>query len=250
MNIPPSRAGILDRRVRRSHSPGSGLGMLRRGPAVALAMTAAFLAGCTDDVPTAPAGAIPTAESTTESAAPPATAPATSAPADDRTIESAAGRRAFDTVYAVLQHPRCMNCHPAGDRPLQYDNGQIHIMNVQRGDDDRGRAGMRCITCHGTGNLNAPMLPPGADAEWQLAPKSMVFEGVSKSDMARMLLDPERSHMTKDELIEHVSHDALVMWGWNPGPGRNPVSVPHDEFVKAFKDWINAGAPVPQEDGS
>ncbi|MCA9296039.1 MAG: hypothetical protein KC983_05965 [Phycisphaerales bacterium] len=179
-----------------------------------------------------------------------ATAAASATATESATIDIAAGRKAFDTVYAVLQHPRCLNCHPAGDRPLQYDDSRDHIMNVQRGDDDRGRAGMRCVTCHGTGNLNAPMLPPGADADWHLAPKSMVFEGVSKSDMARMLLDPDRSHMTKEELIEHVSHDALVLWGWNPGTGRTAVPVPHDEFVQAFKDWISAGAPLPKEDAS
>ncbi|MBM3794080.1 MAG: hypothetical protein FJW31_08415 [Acidobacteria bacterium] len=26
--------------------------------------------------------------------------------------------RAFSRVYRALQHPRCMNCHPAGNRPL------------------------------------------------------------------------------------------------------------------------------------
>ena len=56
--------------------------------------------------------------------------------------------------------------------------------------------------------------------------------------------------MTRTQLVEHVSHDALVLWGWDPGPGRTPVPVPHDEFVKALKTWIESGAPVPAEDGS
>jgi hypothetical protein len=29
--------------------------------------------------------------------------------------------------------PRCMNCHPAGDVPLQGDDSHIHTMLPQRG---------------------------------------------------------------------------------------------------------------------
>jgi hypothetical protein len=36
------------------------------------------------------------------------------------------GRIAFETVRAVLQHPRCQNCHPEGDAPLQGDDGHAH----------------------------------------------------------------------------------------------------------------------------
>jgi len=158
------------------------------------------------------------------------------------------GLAAFDVVYAVLQHPRCMNCHPAGDRPLQSDLSVPHTMNVQRGPDDRGRPGMRCVTCHGRENPDAPHLPPGVDADWHVAPREMVFEGLSKAELARMLLDPKRSHMTRDQLLEHVSHDALVQWGWDPGPGRTPVPIPQAEFVAAFQTWIESDAPVPAPD--
>src|SRR6478609_7291853 len=47
--------------------------------------------------------------------------------------DSIASVQAFMQVYAVLMSPRCMNCHPSGDRPLQGDDNHIHIMNVQRG---------------------------------------------------------------------------------------------------------------------
>lgn len=153
---------------------------------------------------------------------------------------------AFDVVYEVLQHPRCVNCHPAGDRPLQFADGRLHAMNVQRGSDDRGRPGMRCATCHGSANPELPHLPPGVSTGWRLAPSEMVFEGLSKAELAGMLLDPKRSHMTPDELIEHVAHDPLVQWGWDPGPGREPVPVPHERFVAAFESWVEGGAPVPQ----
>jgi len=43
--------------------------------------------------------------------------------------------------------------------------------------------------------------------------------------------------------VKHVSADPLVLWGWSPGFGRAPVAVPDGEFVRAFKAWVDAGAP-------
>ena len=55
---------------------------------------------------------------------------------------------AFMQVYKVLMSPRCMNCHPSGDRPLQGDDSHIHIMNVQRGKDGKGIYALKCSNCH------------------------------------------------------------------------------------------------------
>lgn len=156
------------------------------------------------------------------------------------------GLAAYETVYAVLTHPRCMNCHPAGDRPLQTDASTPHAMNVQRGGDDRGRVGMRCAACHSATNHDQPHLPPG-DPNWRLAPAGQAFEGRSPRALAAQLKDPKRSHMTPDELVAHVRDDGLVGWGWAPGPGREAVPVSREEFVAAFQAWIAAGAPLPKE---
>ena len=48
-------------------------------------------------------------------------------------------------------------------------------------------------------------------------------------------------------LDKHVSEDKLVLWGWNPGGGRAPVSVPHEELVAKFKQWAAAGGPCPSD---
>ena len=48
-------------------------------------------------------------------------------------------------------------------------------------------------------------------------------------------------------MTKHVSEDALVLWGWNPGGERAPVPVPHDEFVAKFKEWAAAGGPCPDD---
>jgi len=164
--------------------------------------------------------------------------------------DKAAGVAAFATVQKVLQHPRCQNCHIPGDAPLQFDAGTTHAMNVQRGVDGKGAAGLPCATCHGAANLPASYganVPPGAP-NWHLPPpeRKMVFIHVSTNELCTRLKDPQQNG-GKDlaALIEHVDKDQLVLWGWNPGAGRAPVSVPHAEFVAAVKTWAAAGAPCP-----
>ena len=38
----------------------------------------------------------------------------------------AESRAAFLAAYKVFMHPRCMNCHPKGDAPLQGDDSHVH----------------------------------------------------------------------------------------------------------------------------
>ena len=158
------------------------------------------------------------------------------------------GLTAFETVRAVLQHPRCQNCHIPGDAPLQFDDGRIHGQNGLRGPDGNGAPGLACSTCHGTANPPASYgarVPPGAP-NWHLPPpeRKMVFIGLSSGELCRGLKD-ERANGGKnlDALLKHVDSDKLVLWGWSPGSGRAPVSVPHDAFVVKFKQWVAAGAP-------
>lgn len=161
-------------------------------------------------------------------------------------IESAGD--AFKVVQQVLQHPRCQNCHIPGDAPLQFDAGIPHAMNVQRGIDGTGVPGLPCSTCHGNANLPPAYgahVPPGAP-NWHLPPAAhkMVFINKSAADLCNVLKD-ESENGGKDlaALLEHVTSDGLVLWGWNPGQGRLPVPIPHATFVASFKQWVDAGAP-------
>lgn len=154
----------------------------------------------------------------------------------------------WDVVYEVLQHPRCMNCHPAGDAPLQGDASVPHLQNVQRGPDGKGWFAMRCSTCHQTENLPGAHLPPGAP-HWQLPrPETpLVFEGRSSGDLCRQLKDPaQNGNKTPEQLFHHMAEDALVLWGWEPGEGRAPVSVPHATLVSALRAWIDGGCACPE----
>jgi len=76
--------------------------------------------------------------------------------------DAAASRTAFLQFYRVLTSPRCQNCHPAGDAPLQGDDSHVHLQNVKRGVDGQGMTAMRCVTCHQAANLPGAHLPPGS----------------------------------------------------------------------------------------
>src|ERR1700674_5104596 len=81
--------------------------------------------------------------------------------------DAAASREAFLQVYKVFTSPRCQNCHPSGDSPLQGDDSHVHMQNVVRGKDGHGVYGMRCDTCHQTTNLAGEHMPPGKP-KWSL----------------------------------------------------------------------------------
>ena len=162
----------------------------------------------------------------------------------------AAALAAFDTIQQVLQHPRCQNCHIPGDAPLQFDEGVAHAQNVRRGPDGNGAPGLPCSTCHGASNPPAGYgqhVPPGAP-NWHLPPpdRKMVFIGLSKAELCATVKDPKRNG-GKDlaALREHLAHDKLVLWGWDPGAGRAPVAVAHDVLVAKVDAWIAGGAPCP-----
>jgi len=159
---------------------------------------------------------------------------------------------AFATVQEVFQHPRCQNCHIPGDAPLQFDAGLPHAMAVTRGPTGTGAPGLPCAACHGSANPPAgygPHAPPGAP-HWGLPPPShkMVFIGLSPAELCAAIQDPD-ANGGRDfaALIEHVSQDPLVLWGWDPGGERAPVPVPHAEFVAKFKQWAAAGGPCPED---
>ena len=165
-------------------------------------------------------------------------------PRADTADPAAAGKAAFMTLYRVLEHPRCMNCHPKGDAPLQYDDSRPHGQNITRRSEKNG---VTCATCHRATNNPRPHEPPGAP-NWHLPPAEtpMIFEGRTPSQLCAQLKDPaQTAGRDIPALIDHVANDALVSWGWAPGPGRNPVPIPRADVVAAMKTWFAAGAPCP-----
>jgi mono/diheme cytochrome c family protein len=150
----------------------------------------------------------------------------------------------FVEAGRVIQHPRCMNCHPRTDRPTQTDGMRTHAPWVTRGVDGGGAATLRCSTCHQASNFEASGVP-GHD-KWKLAPSEMAWQGKTLGDICRQLLDPARSHMTRVELLRHMTEDALVGWAWHPGANRMPAPGTQAEFGALINIWLETGAGCPQ----
>jgi len=154
----------------------------------------------------------------------------------------------FTEMAKVLQHPRCLNCHPVEGGPLQGDDMQPHDPPVVRGAGGMGAIGMQCNTCHGAENVaftGAEGSIPG-HSPWMLAPLSMGWIGLTVPEICAQLKDPERNgNRDLAAIHEHNAEDGLVGWGWHPGEGRTPVPGTQEQFGELTQAWIDAGAGCP-----
>jgi len=157
----------------------------------------------------------------------------------------------FDKMMQVLTHKRCVNCHPAGDRPLQGEDSHIHNFNVQRGSSNFGKPAFSCNTCHHEENNDIAGVP-GAP-EWALAPREMVWEGLSRVEIAHSITNPAiNKGRSLEETVKHLTEHKLVLWAWEPGVDnegnpREKPPVPKDEYIAAVKQWAENGAVIPEE---
>jgi hypothetical protein len=163
-------------------------------------------------------------------------------------------RALFGEAAKVLTSPRCMNCHPAGDHPLQGDDQHVHQPPVWRGADGAGVPGTPCLACHTSRNVD---LFPGTTAvatyrsipghpRWQLAPPEMAWEGKTIGEICRQLKDRDRNGgRDLAQIHEHVAKDDLVAYGWNPGTGRTPAPGTQERAGELIQAWIDSGAACP-----
>jgi hypothetical protein len=154
-------------------------------------------------------------------------------------------RAIFAEIGKVLTHPRCMNCHPAGDQPLQGADHRIHFPPARRpglGDSCAACHTDRNVTLHETASFQSI---PG-HPRWELAPLSMAWEGKSLGDICRQIKDKDRNGGRDLALLqEHIAKDDLVAWGWNPGAGREPAPGNQEIAGQLTKAWIDSGAECP-----
>lgn len=157
----------------------------------------------------------------------------------------------FEETGKVLTHPRCLNCHPADDRPLQRITMEPHQPPVFRGPANFGLTGMECDACHSAANVALVAQAEGLESvpgnpAWALAPIEMAWVGRSLGEICEQMKDPARNGgKTLAELVEHMAHDSLVGWGWEPGAGREPVPGTQDEFGALYQAWSDTGAHCP-----
>ena len=159
--------------------------------------------------------------------------------------EAERSRALFTEAGKVMLHPRCINCHPAGDSPLQGEDGELHEPPVRRGLGGTGIVGMRCRACHMRENFE-PGGVPGAE-QWVLAPRRMAWEGFTLAELCAQVKDPERNgQRTLEEIVEHMSEDHLVGWGWHPGADRQPAPGSQETFGELIAAWVETGAECPE----
>ena len=163
------------------------------------------------------------------------------------------GLEAWQRVYSVLTHPRCINCHTAGAYPQQGDERRPHRFNVVRGQAGTGVAAFTCAACHQRVNADSTGVP-GAPG-WHLAPLSMQWQDIrdrimSSGAVCRAVTDRSKNHnLDGPGLLKHHAEDSLVLWAFQPGrsidAARSVPPLTHDEFVAATRTWVEAGVPCP-----
>lgn len=86
---------------------------------------------------------------------------------------------------------------------------------------------------------------PG-NPKWALAPHAFAWQHRSMAQICRQLKDPRRNgHRTLAQLNDHMAHDTLVGWAWQPGAGREPAPGSQAAFGALVKAWIDSGATCP-----
>lgn len=150
----------------------------------------------------------------------------------------------FEEAGKVILNPRCVNCHPASDRPTQTDQMRAHLPAVARGTKGFGVAGMPCSACHHVTNFEPARIP--GHPEWHLAPRSMAWQGQSLGQICAQIKDPARNGgRSLAAVVDHMAEDSLVGWAWSPGADRTPAPGTQREFGALLQAWVESGATCP-----
>jgi hypothetical protein len=170
----------------------------------------------------------------------------------DHIAEPAARSAAiFLEASKVINHPRCLNCHPSGRVPTQGDKLVPHAPYINAAESGVGQPGLSCAGCHQSRNVTVGTQGstfrsiPG-HAPWALAPASMAWQNRSVTEICKQLKDPARNGgKSLAQITEHMHKDALVGWAWHPGEGRTPAPGTQDQFGQLIIAWAALGAACP-----
>lgn len=157
----------------------------------------------------------------------------------------------FEEAARVIEHPRCMNCHPADRTPTQGDDLHPHTPPMRADNEGHGPPGLPCNTCHqeqSTPTNTRPIESIPGHAHWMLAPPSMSWQGLTTRQICEQIKDPKRNgNRTLAKIHEHLAFDTLVGWAWSPGAGRQPAPGTQKAFGELIAAWIETGAACPTQ---
>lgn len=147
----------------------------------------------------------------------------------------------FVEASKVLQHPRCLNCHPKGDSPTQRNDMTLHRPLVVRGAHGWGAGNaMTCVACHSS--LSRPTGGSFDDIRWRVAPASMAWQGLTLPQICAQLKD-RRGKSDTAKMLQHGAEDKVVGAVWNFGPASPPGT--QKEFGELMKAWVATGGHCP-----
>jgi hypothetical protein len=155
----------------------------------------------------------------------------------------------FIEASKVIEHPRCMNCHPVTRKPVQGDDMHPHVPPITSPAATHA-AGVPCGSCHGkdnrpTGSAGIRSVP-GAE-HWALAPQSMGWQTLTTGQICEQIKDPARNgNRDLQKIITHMTEDHLVGWAWHPGLGRTAAPGTQQRFGSLIAAWVETGAHCPQ----
>ena len=158
-------------------------------------------------------------------------------------------RAIFGEMGKFITNPRCMNCHPAGDHPLQGNDQHEHMPPVWRAES--GHFEVPCAECHSgkntTLNEGASYQSIPGHPRWGFAPMSMTWQYKSLREICLQIKDVSlNGGRDLAALQEHIAKDDLVGWAWNPGAGREPAPGNQELAGRLVQAWIDSGAECPQ----
>jgi hypothetical protein len=74
----------------------------------------------------------------------------------------------------------------------------------------------------------------------------MAWQRRTLAEICAQVKDPARNGgHTLAQIVEHMAHDPLVGWAWNPGAGREPAPGTQAAFGALVKAWADSGAACP-----
>ena len=136
----------------------------------------------------------------------------------------------FEEAGKVMQHPRCVNCHPRGDRPTaeRRDAAARAAGGARRGRPRRAGAALHApaIATRISIRRACPAIRNGTSRRRRWPGRaSRSARSASRSRIRRAT-----AARTSPRIVKHSTERQLVGWGWNPGAGRTPAPGTQAEF--------------------